>query len=86
MRSGWVGGGGSQMKRGGSMKRGGQDLLLWHFCSKKNTRKLEMILKRALRSTFDDTASDYCVLLEKANSMCSLELGRLRRVAIETSK
>ena len=44
-----------------------------------------MILKRALRSTFDDTASDYCVLLEKAN-MCSLELGRLRRVAIETSK
>ena len=45
-----------------------------------------MILKRALRSTFDDTASDYWVLLEKANSMCSLELGRLRRVAIETSK
>ena len=44
-----------------------------------------MILKRALRSTFDDTVSDYSVLLEKAN-MYSLELGCLRCMAIEFSK
>ena len=52
---------------------------IWHFCSKKSTQKLstqKMSFKRALRSTFDDTFSDYSVLLEKA-SMCSLELGRL---------
>ena len=44
-----------------------------------------MVLKTALRSTFDDTFSDCSELLEKAN-MCSVELGRLEYMATEIFK
>ena len=59
--------------------------LVWHFCGKVNTNKMEKILKRALRCALDDKTSDYNILLQKAN-MSSLELDRLRSIGLEVYK
>ncbi len=40
--------------------------LVWHFCSKTNSDKLEKIQHRALRITFNDFSSSYETLLDRA--------------------
>jgi hypothetical protein len=59
--------------------------IIWHFCSKQNTEKLEKLQHRALRIVFNDFNSTYEDLLEKVN-MPTLHLARLRTIAIETYK
>lgn len=59
--------------------------IIWHFCSKQNTEKLEKLQHRALRIVFNGFNSTYEDLLEKVN-MPTLHLARLRTIAIETYK
>jgi hypothetical protein len=59
--------------------------LVWHFCGMKSTRKMECILKRALRFAYDDYVSSYDVLLDRSG-LTTLELHRQRLMAIETYK
>ena len=59
--------------------------LVWHFCSKSSTDKLEKLQYRALRLVFNDFSSSYEALLKKAN-MPTLYIGRIRLIAIETFK
>ena len=59
--------------------------LVWHFCSKTNSDKLEKLQHRALRITFNDFSSNYETLLKKAD-MPTLHLSRIRSMAIETFK
>ncbi len=39
--------------------------IVWHFCGKVNTKKIEKIQERALRFMFNDKKSSYSSLLEK---------------------
>ena len=59
--------------------------LAWHFCSEKNTKKLEKIQERAQRFVYIDFNSGYEELLIKAN-IPSLHIRRLRTLAFETFK
>ena len=59
--------------------------IVWHFCSKYNTVKLEKIQERGLRFVYNDYSSSYEILLSKAG-LCTLELGRLRAIAVEMFK
>ena len=43
--------------------------LVWHFCTKERTYKIENIHKRALRFLLNDYDSDYNTLLEKQKKM-----------------
>jgi hypothetical protein len=59
----------------------------WHFCSGKNTKKMEKIQERTLRFIYNDYVLNYEELLEKSK-MPSLKVRRLRSIsiAIETFK
>ena len=57
--------------------------IVWHFCSKYNTVK--KIQKRGLRFGYNDYSSSYETLLSKAG-LCTLELGRLRAIAVQMFK
>ena len=59
--------------------------LIWHFCTKHNTSKLEKILRRSLRLAMDDFDSSFSDLLAKAG-MTSLETGRQRTLVTEIYK
>ena len=59
--------------------------LVWHFCSKSSTAKMETLQYRALRLVFSDFNSSYKALLERAN-MLTLYVNRIRLIAIETFK
>ena len=59
--------------------------LVWHFCSKRSSDKLEKLQFRALRLVFNDFSSSYETLLGKVN-MPSLHESRIRLIAIETFK
>ena len=59
--------------------------LVWHFCSKANTEKLEKLQYRALRIVFNDYISSYESLLNKVN-LPTLHINRLRCIATETYK
>ena len=59
--------------------------LIWHFCSRENTKKMEKIQERALRFIFDDCDGEPEELLAKAN-VAPLEIKRLRNIALETFK
>lgn len=59
--------------------------LTWHFCSKKNTDKMERIQKRALRFIYEDYDATYEELLARAG-LPTLHIRRMRAVAIETFK
>ena len=59
--------------------------IVWHFCSKANTEKLERLQYRALRICFNDYTSSYESLLQKVK-LPTLHLGRLRLIATETFK
>ena len=59
--------------------------VVWHFCSKTNTEKLEKLQYRGLKIAFDSYESSYEELLSRAN-LPTLHLGRLRTIALETFK
>ena len=59
--------------------------LAWHFCTDKNSKKLEKVQERALRFVYDDYTSSYINLLEKA-LVPSLQIRRIRTMALETYK
>ena len=57
--------------------------IVWHFCSKINTEKLEKKQCRGLKIVFDCYESSYEELLTSAN-LPTLHLGRLRTIIMET--
>ena len=59
--------------------------LVWHFCGKTNTQKLERIQYRALKFVYLDFTSDYSELLLRAN-LPTLELARTRTLLLEIYK
>lgn len=59
--------------------------LIWHFCSKGNTSKLEKLHYRALKFVYQDFYSGYEILLSN-NHHCLLTIHRLRQLALETFK
>ena len=59
--------------------------LVWHFCSKRDTGKMEKIKKIALRMVLDDYESDYETSFQKAK-MQTLHGGRIKTLAIEMYK
>ena len=59
--------------------------IIWHFCGKQNSDKLELLQYRALNYVYSDHISSYKVLLTKCQ-MSTLHLQRLRYIAIETCK
>ena len=60
-------------------------LLVWHFSSRKSINKIENIQKWALRFLLNDYSSDYETLLKKTNK-CTMEVNRLRLLALEIFK
>ena len=60
--------------------------LAWHFCTEKNSKKLEKIQERgALRFVNDDYSSSSESLLENV-TVPTLQVRRIRTMAFETSK
>lgn len=59
--------------------------LVWHFCSKDSTKKVENIQKRALRFLLEDYESDYETLLKKSGK-CTMKIKRIRTLALEIFK
>ena len=59
--------------------------LIWHFCSKANTNKLEKIQERALRFIYNDHSSTYTDLLESAGTV-TLHIKRSKDIACEVFK
>lgn len=59
--------------------------VVWHACGAMNTKKLEKVQHRALKFVFDDHSASYEDLLARAN-LPTLELGRLRTIAMEVFK
>ena len=59
--------------------------LTWHFCSERNTNKIEKLQERALRFIYDDNTSSYDTLLEQSK-LPSLKIRRMRTMALETYK
>jgi hypothetical protein len=43
--------------------------LAWHFCTEKNSKKLEKIQERALRFVYDDYSSSSETLFENAKAI-----------------
>ena len=59
--------------------------LVWHFSTRKSIHKTENMQKRALRFLLIDYSSNYETLLKKTNK-CSMEVKRLRLLALEIFK
>ena len=59
--------------------------VVWHFCTKKSTRKMEKIQERALRFLFNDKFSTYQCLLQKCEST-TLHMRRIKTIALEVYK
>ena len=59
--------------------------LVWHFCSKTSSAKMEKLQYRALQLVFNDFDSSYETLLERVN-MPTLHISRIRLIAVETFK
>ena len=59
--------------------------VIWHYCSEKNSIKMEKIQERALRFIYEDYDSSYEDLLQKSK-LPSLKIRRIRTIAIETFK
>ena len=53
--------------------------IVWHFCGARNSDKLELVNKQALRLVLGDTSSSYSVLLRKLN-MVSLKDKRIQNM------
>ena len=54
--------------------------LVWHFCGKTLSKKLEKIQERGLRFVYNDANSPYLSLLDKAH-LPTLNINRLRTLA-----
>ena len=50
--------------------------VVWHFCSSRNSEKLALLNKRALRVVFNDRELTYSQLLDRATatSLCNLRV------------
>ena len=59
--------------------------VVWMFCGKKNSNKLEKLQERALRFVFDDSTSSYIDLLKRGNFL-SLSSYRMYFLGIEVFK
>lgn len=59
--------------------------IVWHFCSAKNSHKIENVQKRALKFLLDDNVSSYETLLS-ISGMKTLFLQSIRLIAIEVFK
>ena len=59
--------------------------LVWHFCSCKSSQKIEKIQLRCLRIIYNDYSSD-CQTLLKLSQKSSMEIKRLRNLALEMFK
>ena len=59
--------------------------IVWHFCGKTSTRKLEKTQERALRFLHNDKVSPYDVLLAKSGST-TLHIRRIKAIACEVFK
>ena len=59
--------------------------LAWHFCTDKNTNKIEKVQERALRFVYNDYNSTYLELVDKAK-VPTLQVRRIKTVALETFK
>ena len=59
--------------------------IVWHFCSKANTEKLEKLQHRGLKIVFNNYESSYEEPLNRAN-LHTLHLWRLGAIVIETFK
>ena len=59
--------------------------LVWHFCGKVSTAKMERVQERALRFVLDDHISPYETLLGQAG-VSTLTLSRIRYIAAEVYK
>ena len=59
--------------------------LAWHFCTEKNSKKLEKVQERAFRFVYEDYNSSHEELLHKAK-VPSLQIRRIRTMALETFK
>ena len=57
--------------------------VVWHFCSKHSTAKMERIQERGLRFVLDDHESPLDVLLEQTNSNL-LHVNIIQTIAKET--
>ena len=60
--------------------------VIWHFCSKGNSIKLEKIHYQALKYVFNDHSSSYQFLLRKANRPPRIYVQRLRNILTEIYK
>ena len=59
--------------------------LVWHFCGKTNSQKLEKIQERALKIIYHDYQSSYNDLLDRSN-ISTLLISRLRLLLCEVFK
>ncbi len=59
--------------------------IIWHFCGKVSSKKIEKIQERALRSMVKDQIGTYEQLLEKSN-YATLHIRRLRIILTEVFK
>ena len=59
--------------------------LVWHFCGKTNTSKIEKLQEGALRFVFNDFISSYDNMLEKAE-LTTLTLSRIKTLALKVYK
>ncbi len=59
--------------------------IVWHFCSKTSTKKIEKVQERALRFLHNDKTSSYEELLQKS-SMTTLHIRRIKAIACEVFK
>lgn len=59
--------------------------IVWHFCSLKDSQKIEKVQHRALKFVFNDFTSSYSELRERANRPL-MYVERLRRMMIEMFK
>lgn len=59
--------------------------IVWHFCSKTSTMKMEKLQERALRFLLNDKTSSYGDLLKKCSST-TLHLKRLKSICTEVFK
>ena len=59
--------------------------IVWHFCGKTSTKKIELIQERALRFLLDDQKSNYEELLQRCQ-YTTLHIRRIKAIAMEVFK
>ena len=59
--------------------------IVWHFCGKISTQKIEKVQERALRFLHNDTVSSYDTLISKS-STTTMHVRRIKSIACEVFK